>query len=309
MPGTAQPLRAGGDARCAGDRLRRPPRARSGASRSCCALWLTVLLTVIASGFAFCMRSEAVAARNAISLAQARALADGAVERTLVRAVAAAHSPTCGRPTARLHQWTEGEARSRLRAVDESSKIDLNTAGTPLLIGLMNNVGGLDADAAARIVDAILDWRDADDVRHPNGAEAADYRAADLDYGPANAPFESVGEFARVLGVTPAAVRSVADSLTRLLAAAPASTRRRRRATCCSRCRMRRPSSSTRFIARARRCPGEAQLPVPAFPPAQGFGAGAAAVWRIRAEATTARWCNLRPRSGGASRRGRRGVR
>ena len=46
------------------------------------ALWITVLLTVIASGFAFSMRSEALAARNAISLARARTSADGAVERT-----------------------------------------------------------------------------------------------------------------------------------------------------------------------------------------------------------------------------------
>src|SRR3954453_2635692 len=47
------------------------------------ALWLTILLTVIASGFAFSMGSETIAARNAISLAQARVAADGAVERTV----------------------------------------------------------------------------------------------------------------------------------------------------------------------------------------------------------------------------------
>jgi len=46
------------------------------------ALWLTVLLTVLASGFAFSMRSEALATRNAVSLARARALADGAIFRT-----------------------------------------------------------------------------------------------------------------------------------------------------------------------------------------------------------------------------------
>src|SRR6476660_10128170 len=45
------------------------------------ALWLTILLTVIASGFAFSMRTEALATRNALSLAQARAAADGAIER------------------------------------------------------------------------------------------------------------------------------------------------------------------------------------------------------------------------------------
>src|SRR6266446_2623336 len=42
-------------------------------------LWLTVLLTAIAGSFAYGMRTEALAARNTVSLAQARALADGAV--------------------------------------------------------------------------------------------------------------------------------------------------------------------------------------------------------------------------------------
>ena len=45
-------------------------------------LWLTVLLTVIGGAFAFSMRSEALASRNAVSLAQSRAAADGAIERT-----------------------------------------------------------------------------------------------------------------------------------------------------------------------------------------------------------------------------------
>ena len=43
-------------------------------------LWLTILLMVIAGGFAFSMRSEAMSARNALSLAQVRAVTDGAVE-------------------------------------------------------------------------------------------------------------------------------------------------------------------------------------------------------------------------------------
>ena len=37
-------------------------------------LWLTVLLTVIAAGFAYSMRTEALAARNAVALAQAPSL-------------------------------------------------------------------------------------------------------------------------------------------------------------------------------------------------------------------------------------------
>ena len=102
----------------------------------------------------------------------------------------------------------------RVTAVDETSKIDLNSANEVLLKGPMMQVGELDVDAAARIVDAILDWRDPDDLRRPNGAEQADYLAAKLKSGPGNAPFVSVGEFGRVLGVTPELLERVSRSLT-----------------------------------------------------------------------------------------------
>ena len=45
-------------------------------------LWLTVMMTVIGASFAYAMRNEALAARNTVSWAQARSLADGAVYRT-----------------------------------------------------------------------------------------------------------------------------------------------------------------------------------------------------------------------------------
>src|SRR5205814_6818228 len=91
------------------------------------ALWLTILLTVIASGFAFSMRSEAVAARNAISSAQARALADGAVERTVYE-LSRPKLPDSWAPDGRAHPWAEGGAQVFVAAVDETSKIDLNSA-------------------------------------------------------------------------------------------------------------------------------------------------------------------------------------
>ena len=106
-------------------------------------LWLTVLLTVIASGFAFSMRSEALAARNAMSLAQARAAADGAVERTafeLSRAAQSARRVERGRPAARVA--ATATSRSTATRVDESARIDLNAAPEALLKGLLQNVGG-----------------------------------------------------------------------------------------------------------------------------------------------------------------------
>src|SRR5437764_5462382 len=116
------------------------------------ALWLTILLTVIASGFAFSMRGEALAALNAITLAQARAAADGAVERTLLELsrprVADAWAADGTRRT-----WIENDIQFDVVAVDETSKIDLNSANDALLKGLLMTSGGLDDQAEARIVD------------------------------------------------------------------------------------------------------------------------------------------------------------
>jgi general secretion pathway protein K len=260
----------------------RSPRVRQRGIALVLALWLTVLLTVIASGFAFSMRSEVIAARNAVSLAQARAIADGAVERTLYE-LSRPRLPDAWMPDGRPHRWSDAGAKIIASAVDETSRIDLNSANELLLKGLMTEVGGLDADAAAHVVDAVLDWRDADDLRRPNGAEEAEYRAANLKYGPANGPFESVGEFSRVLGVTPALFERVSRSLTvhsRQAGINPATAPRD--------VLLALPNATAELVDRylqARADALDANLPVPPFPPAQGLGVGGVSVWRVRAEA------------------------
>jgi general secretion pathway protein K len=268
--------------------LRQANRRVSGARRQrgialILALWLTVMLTVIASGFAFSMRNEALAARNMISLAQARAAADGAVERTVFELSRAATPETWKRDGA-PHTWKDGDVTLTASATDEAAKIDLNTANEVLLRGLFTNVGGADPDLAAHITDAILDWRDADDLTRPNGAEEADYRAAGLKYKPANAPFETVTELARVMGVTPAIYARVADTLTvhsrqaginpltasrNVLLALPNAT----------------PELVDAYLAQRSEAL-QANQPLPPFALAQGFAAGAGPVWRVRAVAT-----------------------
>ncbi len=54
-----------------------------------------------------------------------------------------------------------------------------------------------DVDA---LVNALVDWRDGDDIVTENGAEAAEYASAGLAYGPRNAPLLSVDELGLVLG-------------------------------------------------------------------------------------------------------------
>jgi general secretion pathway protein K len=189
-------------------------RARQSGIALIAVLWLTILLTVIASGFAFSMHGEAVAARNALSLAQARAAADGAIERTALELTRPRNLPDVWQADGSAQIWLDGEVKLTTVAVDESARIDLNKAADPLLKGLLQNVGGRDAFAADSVLAAIADWRDVDDLKRPNGAEEPDYRAAGKTYKPSNAPFNSIGELARVLGVTPGLVERIADSLT-----------------------------------------------------------------------------------------------
>ncbi len=247
-------------------------------------LWLTILLMVIAGGFAFSMRSEALSARNSLSLAQARTAADGAVER-MAYELSRPRFPTAWASDGQLRRWREGDVDIVASGVDESSRIDVNAAPDALLKGLMEQVGGADTDTAAHIVDGILDWRDADDVKHPNGAEDADYRLAGLPQRPANAPFETVSEVARVLGMTPAIFARVADSLTvnsRQPGVNPATASRN--------VLLALPNATPAVVdayLQQRADALAAKLPVPPFPPAAAFAAGAVPVWRIRAQATT----------------------
>lgn len=257
--------------------------ARSSGIALIAVLWLTALLTVIAGGFAYSMRTEALAARNALSLAQARAAADGAVARMVFELQRPRTQADVWMADGTSHNWQDGEATIAAAAIDESAKIDLNAAAEPLLKGLLQNIGGLDAEAAQRLADAIADWKDPDEERRPNGAEAAEYKAAGLKYAPPNAPFDTVGDLQRVLGMTPALFAKIAGTLTvqsripgvntqtaarDVLLALPGAT----------------PEAVDAYIVQRDEARAN-KLPLPVFPLAQAFGSGAIAVWRIVAEA------------------------
>ncbi|HEV2040264.1 MAG TPA: hypothetical protein VGT81_09495 [Casimicrobiaceae bacterium] len=277
----------------AADRRKQIPRRIRGSARCdrqrgialILVLWLTILLTVIGGSFAYGMRNEALAARNSLSLAQARALADGAIYRTVFELMRPRTLADLWSADGTIHVWDENGSRIAVRALDESGKIDLNTAPDGLIKSLLQTAAELDADTAGRLVDVIGDWKDIDDLRRPNGAEAPDYQAAGLNYKPANAPFEAVAEVQRVLGMTPAVYGRIADSLTvhsrmaginpafasrTVLLAVPGAT----------------PEIVDTYIAQ-RRDALAAKLPVPVFP-VPGIVAAALNLWRIRAEVTTA---------------------
>src|SRR6202158_5199942 len=248
-------------------------------------LWLTILLTVIGGSFAYGMRNEALAARNTLSLAQARSLADGAIHRTVFELMRPRTLADGWSADGTIHAWDEDGSHVTVNALDESGKIDLNAASDGLLKGLLQTAAELDADTAGRLVDVIDDWKSAGDLRRPNGAKAPEYQAAGLSYKPANAPFEAVAELQRVLGMTPAIYGRIADSLTgpsrmaginaafasrTVLLAVPGAT----------------PEIVDTYIAQ-RRDALAAKLPAPPFP-VPGIVGATLNLWRIRAEVTTA---------------------
>lgn len=176
-------------------------------------LWMTTLLTVIAASFVFSMRTDTLLAQNLVASARAQTLADAGVQRALYETFKPVNDKQRWKGDGATHQWEFGDATINISLLDVSGKIDLNSASDLLLKGLLKSAG-LDDEKTAALLDAILDWRDPDDLRRINGAELAEYQAAGLKYKPANAPFETIDELQRVLGMTPQLYGRMADALT-----------------------------------------------------------------------------------------------
>jgi general secretion pathway protein K len=188
-------------------------RRRQGGVALVLVLWVITLLAVIAGNFAFSMRGEAQIARNLISTAQAKAQADAGVQRAWFELLKPPTDLQRWQGNGVAHEFALDGAVVRVSIQDESGKIDLNTASDPLLQGLFKSVG-LSEEFSLALLDAVVDWRDPDKLKRLHGAEDDDYRAAGKSYVPSNAPFQTVDELQRVLGMTPNLYRKLAPALT-----------------------------------------------------------------------------------------------
>ena len=73
---------------------------------------------------------------------------------------------------------------------------------------------GVDSKEGSSLANAVLDWRDSDQVRRPNGAEVGDDAPLRPPSRPKDAPFDRVDELAMVLGMTPSIYHRAASHLT-----------------------------------------------------------------------------------------------
>ncbi len=146
-------------------------------------LWIVVLLSVLAASFntSTKMMAENERPRRADGSIYAFALAEGEV---------------------------------RVSVQNEGGRIDLNGAPDELLQALFVSAG-LEERSAARLTEAIEDFRDTNDERRAaGGAEDQDYFDAGFSYGAKDAPFQAVEELQRVVGMTPELYARVAPALT-----------------------------------------------------------------------------------------------
>jgi general secretion pathway protein K len=176
-------------------------------------LWASILLLVIASSFIVERRTEAMVVVNSVSIARAEGAADAGIYRAVFDAYRTDNGPDKWKRDGTRYDWTFDGVPVRVEVRDESAKIDVNTASDALLRGLFVSVGLSDDDANA-LLDAVVDWRDADSFKRPRGAEEAEYQAAGLPYRPANAPFQAIEEVQLVLGMRPEIYRRIAPSIT-----------------------------------------------------------------------------------------------
>lgn len=180
----------------------RTPRRREQGIAFVLVLWVIAMLAIILGSFSLIARTENLQARHLFDTTQARYAAEAGLNLAIFEL----------RKTDPMQKWIAdgrpyrfgyGDAELEVSIHDDSGKIDINTAANngDLLTNLFVT-HGVDLDHAMALSDAIKDWIDADDLKQPNGAEAEDYKAAGLSYGPKNAPFDTVSELQQVLGMT-----------------------------------------------------------------------------------------------------------
>jgi len=173
-------------------------------------LWIIMILSLVSFTLASAVRGEMVSANDSFDSERAFFMAKGAAETVYYGMVhkteiAGDDSPIVKENGEYLFPFEYGDVRVRLDT--GAGRIDLNGASDVLLASLFDSVG-VNQETKNRLVDSILDWRDADDIPHLYGAEVDDYpenrgitdRRLTV---PRNGPFATVDELLKVKNMTP----------------------------------------------------------------------------------------------------------
>lgn len=175
-------------------------------------LWVLTLLTLMAGSFAMTMRRD-----NSVSLAlknNAEALAQAESGIILAQFMLAQTEPELRwQADGTVYRLLKPDSEVRIRILSEAGKIDINTSNETQLAALLAAVVKDDWEQQ-RLLNAILDWRDADDDTRTLGAERRQYQMARLSYGPSNQAFQTLEELQLVLGMNEAIFTAIQPFIT-----------------------------------------------------------------------------------------------
>jgi general secretion pathway protein K len=167
-------------------------------------LWVVVSASTLALLGTFAARDSVATAQNRVDGERAAWRAEGCLEEArAVMGDAIADERTAQASWNALDSVVQSSPFQSdgcvLSLVPAGVALDVNAADDEQLHALLDALG-VGAARADSIVDAILDWRDADDDVRPNGAEREWYDSRIL-LGPRNGPLASQGELKRIRGV------------------------------------------------------------------------------------------------------------
>lgn len=175
-------------------------------------LWILALMTVMAGSFALSTQRETSLVTNVRERAKAVALADGGIHYAMFM-LSLPNAAERWRADGTPYRTILDGVPVQIRIYDEAGKIDLNIAQEATLRTILTKLLQ-NEDQAVKLTDAILDWRDGDDMKRLNGAESTEYRAAGLDQMPQNRNFLVLEELRGVLGITPSLYKKLESLFT-----------------------------------------------------------------------------------------------
>ncbi|MDD1648918.1 MAG: general secretion pathway protein GspK [Methylococcaceae bacterium] len=170
-------------------------------------LWVISLMTIMAGSFALSTQREAGILSHAHERSKALALAEGGVNYAMLM-LSLPDPKKRWQADGTPYVWQVEGARVKIRIMDEGGKIDLNAA-QELTLKTVFKLAGQNEELAAQLADAIMDWRDPDDLKRAHGAEAEDYLARRLQSPPQNRNFLIMDELRGVMGITPELYRKL----------------------------------------------------------------------------------------------------
>ena len=199
---------------------RRPARDERGFALLAVILVMT-LLAVVVTEFAFSMRLEASMVRAYRDGVLARNLAEAGVQQAIREilsdtnvhgldesgqvtfyTVPAGSTALKQLPSLERTQVPLGSGAFSYRISDEEGRLNVNGGVADRMQRLLTAIG-VDKIERDSIVDAIEDWRDANDTTRANGAESDDYLKLPVPYRARNGNFQDTDELLQVKGITP----------------------------------------------------------------------------------------------------------